>query len=182
MTYSFFGGADDLMTALFWRHSFKPSICTAWCATVEAGNVKSLITLLTLWTWRKIRATPRACPYHRTVRKWHENFRGQIRGYKNFANKLWNIARFILTFAGGTELLPEFKDYLKSDVELREKGINSWRHYGGYGKLRFYLAGEKLYHYVWHRLADEILEESKVFWRRASRKPSYRAGSSCFIP
>ena len=27
--------------------------------------------------------------------------------------------------------------------------------------FRFYLAGEKLYAYIWHRLADEIIEESK---------------------
>ncbi|HEV7424327.1 MAG TPA: class I tRNA ligase family protein, partial [Candidatus Paceibacterota bacterium] len=27
--------------------------------------------------------------------------------------------------------------------------------------FRFYLAGEKLYAYVWHRLADEVIEESK---------------------
>ena len=27
---------------------------------------------------------------------------------------------------------------------------------------RFYLAGEKIYHYAWHRLADEIIEESKA--------------------
>lgn len=29
-------------------------------------------------------------------------------------------------------------------------------------EFHFYLAAEKLYHYVWHRLADEILEESKI--------------------
>jgi valyl-tRNA synthetase len=28
-------------------------------------------------------------------------------------------------------------------------------------EYRLYLAGEKLYHYVWHRFADTILEESK---------------------
>ena len=27
--------------------------------------------------------------------------------------------------------------------------------------LRFYLAAEKIYHYVWHRFADEIIEKSK---------------------
>jgi valyl-tRNA synthetase len=28
-------------------------------------------------------------------------------------------------------------------------------------KYRFYLAAEKLYHYVWHTFADKIIEESK---------------------
>ena len=27
--------------------------------------------------------------------------------------------------------------------------------------FEFHLAGEKLYHYVWHRLADEIVEQEK---------------------
>ena len=27
--------------------------------------------------------------------------------------------------------------------------------------LRFHLASEKIYHYIWHRFADEIIEESK---------------------
>jgi valyl-tRNA synthetase len=27
--------------------------------------------------------------------------------------------------------------------------------------FRFHLASEKIYHYIWHRLADEIIEESK---------------------
>ena len=29
-------------------------------------------------------------------------------------------------------------------------------------EYRFYLAAEKFYHYAWHTLADEILEESKT--------------------
>ena len=27
--------------------------------------------------------------------------------------------------------------------------------------FRFYLSAEKIYHYIWHRLADQIIEESK---------------------
>ncbi|MDP2651935.1 MAG: class I tRNA ligase family protein, partial [bacterium] len=27
--------------------------------------------------------------------------------------------------------------------------------------FRIYMAAEKLYHYLWHRFADEIIEESK---------------------
>ena len=27
---------------------------------------------------------------------------------------------------------------------------------------RFYMAGEKLYHYFWHTFADRIIEESKI--------------------
>lgn len=33
---------------------------------------------------------------------------------------------------------------------------------GDIEKFHLYLAGEKLYHYAWHELADVILEESKA--------------------
>lgn len=85
----------------------------------------------------------------------------KIKGYKNFANKVWNITRFVLTSAEGARcdasqitsdadktLLKEFADVatdITSDMEA----------------YRFHLASEKIYHYIWHRLADEILEESK---------------------
>lgn len=87
----------------------------------------------------------------------------KIRGYKNFSNKLWNIARFVLTATEGetlekdTEVSKELKDILTdvtSDIE----------------NFRLYLAGEKLYHYAWHEFADKILEESKPILANGSEK------------
>ena len=85
----------------------------------------------------------------------------KIKAYKHFANKIWNISRFVL---GNTEnysdnkpdilseqdqkIITEFDDLVK-DVTL------------DMDKYRFYLAAEKLYHYVWHEFADKIIEESK---------------------
>ncbi len=78
----------------------------------------------------------------------------KVRGYKHFANKLWNIARFVLANAGGARVEisgPEWKEFeaLAKDVT---KDLEEYRPY---------LAAEKLYHYVWHRFADQIIEESK---------------------
>ena len=39
---------------------------------------------------------------------------------------------------------------------------------------RLYLAGEKLYHYVWHRFADEIIEESKTILEKGSPEEKAR--------
>lgn len=76
----------------------------------------------------------------------------KVKGYKNFANKLWNITRFILT----QERSGELKKDLTEEFDVLAKDItNDMENY------RFYLAAEKLYHYIWHRLADEIIEESK---------------------
>ena len=83
----------------------------------------------------------------------------KIKAYQHFANKVWNISRFILEHpaadspagepaAEDGELLVEFKK-LASEVTA---DLESYR---------FYLAAEKLYHYIWHRFADEILEAAK---------------------
>ncbi len=84
----------------------------------------------------------------------------RIRGYKNFANKLWNIARFVLendkskTFSN-TQGLALNTDLIKEFDEIAKNITSDMENY------RFYLAAEKIYHYLWHRFADEIIEESK---------------------
>lgn len=87
----------------------------------------------------------------------------KIRGYKKFANKLWNIARFIIE---KTEDLPN--DTLTSasltatDLAIVDDfhavSAEVTDHIAAY---RLHLAGESLYHYIWHTLADVIIEESK---------------------
>ena len=81
-----------------------------------------------------------------------------IRGYRKFANKMWNIGRFVLTEAGDAKTTA-YTDGDKTRVEEWEKLIKEvtedMEHY------RFHLAGEKLYHYLWHTFADTVIEESK---------------------
>jgi valyl-tRNA synthetase len=86
-------------------------------------------------------------------------YEDKIKGYKHFANKLWNISRFIFDNTEGVDMksMPTEADseLWKEMVELAKDVTCDLEEY------RFYLAGEKLYHYGWHRLADEILESSK---------------------
>ncbi len=84
----------------------------------------------------------------------------RVRGYRLFANKLWNITRFVLD---STKDLPSKKPVLVApDSELLEemqtliKEITE--HFEQY---RVYLAVEEMYHFIWDRFASEILEESK---------------------
>ncbi len=83
----------------------------------------------------------------------------KIKGYKNFANKLWNIARYILTETEGADLsvsLSESDALLRAELqEVIDDMTLDLENY------RVYLAAEKIYHYVWHRLADELIEDSK---------------------
>ncbi len=85
----------------------------------------------------------------------------KVKAYKNFANKIWNITRFVLTSTEGFDGSKPEK-LMESDVEnikvLNELILDISRDMDNY---RFYLAGEKLYHYVWHTFADKIIEESK---------------------
>jgi valyl-tRNA synthetase len=85
----------------------------------------------------------------------------KVKAYKLFANKLWNITRFVLTNTEGwngkkpekltsgdlanTEELEKFVADITKDMD----------------EYRFYMAGEKIYHYIWHTFADRIIEESK---------------------
>lgn len=87
----------------------------------------------------------------------------KIKAYKLFANKLWNITRFILSSTEGVKYDPNFTKFSKADISLREefagilKDITS-----DMENFRYYLAGDKIYQYAWHRLADVVLEESKA--------------------
>lgn len=76
----------------------------------------------------------------------------KIKGYKNFANKVWNITRFVLAQERGGKLNKE----LISEFDTLAKDITS-----DMENYRFHLAAEKIYAYLWHRLADEIIEETK---------------------
>ncbi len=85
----------------------------------------------------------------------------KVRGYKHFANKLWNISRFILASLEDYEygdmpaLTPRDEEILAT---LKAHAIEVTE---DIEKFSLYLAAEKTYHYVWHELADKILEESK---------------------
>ncbi|MFA5889056.1 MAG: valine--tRNA ligase [Candidatus Paceibacterota bacterium] len=86
----------------------------------------------------------------------------KIKAYKHFANKIWNVARFVLS---NTEISDQKKpEYISeqdktliSELDELTKNITS-----DMDNYRFYLVAEKLYHYVWHDFADKIIEESKT--------------------
>ncbi|MBP6908575.1 MAG: valine--tRNA ligase [Candidatus Pacebacteria bacterium] len=87
----------------------------------------------------------------------------KIKAYKNFANKLWNITRFILSSTEGITYNPKFSSYTDTDkaliTERDELFATITKEMTEY---KFYLAGEKIYQYAWTRLADVIIEESKT--------------------
>lgn len=83
----------------------------------------------------------------------------KIKGYKNFANKLWNITRYVLTEAEGADRQASLTDAdqaIRIELDALASDVTA-----DIDEHRIYMAAEKLYHFAWHRLADELIEESK---------------------
>jgi valyl-tRNA synthetase len=98
----------------------------------------------------------------------------KVKGYKHFANKIWNVSRFVLenttvsapaSHRGETlmniKVSPRYRT-AEHDQALFDEFLSLARDVTlDLEEYRIYLAAEKIYHYAWHRFADEILEESK---------------------
>jgi valyl-tRNA synthetase len=85
----------------------------------------------------------------------------KIRGYKNFANKIWNIARFVLENVEPFDITAphDLSVQDKEDIaELNRAVADVTKNLDEY---RIDLAADRAYHYVWHTFADEVLERSK---------------------
>ncbi len=82
----------------------------------------------------------------------------KLKAYKNFANKIWNITRFILENMEKHKVTRQenIKNELTLEFDKIKKDITS-----DMENYRFHLASEKIYQYAWHRFADELVEESK---------------------
>ena len=86
----------------------------------------------------------------------------KVKGYKHFANKLWNITRFVLENTEGADLSAPYTD---ADTQIHEEFTALIKDVtADLETYRMHLAAEKLYHAAWSRLADELLEESKAIF------------------
>jgi valyl-tRNA synthetase len=99
--------------------------------------------------------------------------RDKIIGYKKFANKIWNMARFMLLmfeqYEGDTGKKIDFYDekafkgrlsasdkQILAGLEDLIKKVNE-----NLEKYRFADAGEDIYHFMWHEVADKYIENVK---------------------
>jgi valyl-tRNA synthetase len=93
----------------------------------------------------------------------------KIKAYKNFANKLWNITRFILSSCDAIEYDPAFTASTDQDTALIQERDEILKTITiEMQEYKFYLAGDKIYQYAWSRLADVIIEESKAILQSGS--------------
>ncbi len=98
----------------------------------------------------------------------------KVKGYKHFANKIWNITKFldmngvfdakyedsVVSLKELNSFYSEVKINLVSEVTKEIENFN------------LHLAADKLYQFIWKRFADEIIEESKVIIQNKEGKYS----------
>ena len=93
----------------------------------------------------------------------------KIRAYKNYANKLWNITRFVLSNTEGVKSNDLFKEFSEKDLTLiKEQEAFLKEITREMEDHKFYLVGEKIYQYTWAKFADVILEESKKIFENGT--------------
>ena len=88
---------------------------------------------------------------------------GRIEGYRNFCNKLWNAARFVLMSVEGQDLAPGEERPSLADRWIRsrlEAALEATR--AGFAAYRFDLASQALYEFTWYEFCDWYLELSKA--------------------
>jgi valyl-tRNA synthetase len=86
----------------------------------------------------------------------------KIKGQKHFANKIWNVTRFILSNINSENLGEKPEKYSeKNEVLLKEIGGVAKQATSNLENDRLHIAAEEIYQYFWHVLADKIIEDSK---------------------
>ena len=104
---------------------------------------------------------------------------GRIEGYRNFCNKLWNAARYVLMNTEGNDCglqgkielsLPDrwIRARLGQTIEESRKG------FAGY---RLDLAAQSIHEFTWHQFCDWYLELSKPILQSESTTDAMRRGT-----
>jgi len=97
-----------------------------------------------------------------TDTRWNEK---QVESYRNFANKIWNAARFCLLNSEGAEVKPEI---LEQSTALHDRWIVSRLNKtaqdlnAAIDNYEFHQAVQSLYHFFWDDFCDWYIELAKA--------------------
>jgi len=85
---------------------------------------------------------------------------GRIEGYKNFCNKIWNAARYVLM---NTEVISKGDvEHSSADLWIRARLDNTVATvHENFAAYRLDLAAQAIYEFTWHEFCDWYLELSK---------------------
>jgi valyl-tRNA synthetase len=104
----------------------------------------------------------------------------RIQGYRNFCNKLWNAARYVLMNtedkdcgAGGGEIELSLPDrWIRSRLQAVTREVTD--NFAGY---RFDLSAQAIYEFVWNEYCDWYLELSKPILTNPESSPALQRGT-----
>jgi valyl-tRNA synthetase len=102
---------------------------------------------------------------------------GRVEGYRNFCNKLWNAARFVLLSTGqdegpGPEAPSQYDRWIRSRLQAAIAAVRQ-----GFADYRFDLAAQAAYEFTWYEFCDWYLEFSKTVLQNEASTPEQRRGT-----
>jgi valyl-tRNA synthetase len=102
---------------------------------------------------------------------------GRVEGYRNFCNKLWNAARFVLMSTAqdegpGPERLSQYDRWIRSRLQAAIAGVRR-----GFADYRFDLAAQAAYEFTWYEFCDWYLEFTKTVLQSPDSTPEERRGT-----
>ncbi len=103
---------------------------------------------------------------------------GRIDGYKNFCNKLWNAARYVLmnteagASTGGAAEYSAADRWIRARFDATVRQVH--RHFGEY---RLDLVAQAIYEFTWHEFCDWYLELSKPVLQSGEASGAAQAGT-----
>jgi valyl-tRNA synthetase len=105
---------------------------------------------------------------------------GRVEGYRNFCNKLWNAARFVLmhTEEHAADIAAGQVEYGVADRWIRGRlGVAVQSVRDSLAGYRFDLAAQAIYEFVWYEFCDWYLELAKPVLQSADAAPGARRGA-----
>jgi len=105
---------------------------------------------------------------------------GRVEGYRNFCNKLWNAARFVLmhTEEHAADTAAGACDYGVADRWIRGRlGATVQSVRDSLAGYRFDLAAQAIYEFVWYEFCDWYLELAKPVLQSADAAPAAKRGA-----